>query len=213
VDMGYFRRLIAKAIMFRSTERIVSSHDFGGYRANIVTYTIAKLANATSARVDLEEIWRTQAVPPALERAIKELCVPVQQSITTPPRQANISEWCKRPECWARVTEIRWELPDDLEEVLLSLDVAERIRNDETYDRLSQQERTAIAEAAAVPKETWFAVSHWAKETRNLQPLQRGIAYSLGKLKARAREPSAKQAGQGLLLLQEAERLGFRVET
>ena len=211
VDLSYYRRLIATAILFRSTERIVSRHGFGGYRANIVTYTLAKLANATSHRVDLDQIWRAQALSPALERAISQLCVLVQRSITNPPRQANIGEWCKRPECWARVVEISWPVPSELTDELLSLEVVSRIQKEAVTDRLSEEEKAMIAEAAAVPKDTWFAVSHWAKETHNLQPWQRGIAFSLGQLAARGGEPSIKQAVQGLRLLQEAERLGFRV--
>ncbi|MBF4406229.1 hypothetical protein EAY15_23985, partial [Vibrio anguillarum] len=43
----WFKRLIAKAIIFRTTEKLVSNAEWyeGGYRANIVTYAIAKLVN------------------------------------------------------------------------------------------------------------------------------------------------------------------------
>src|ERR1700722_3614225 len=42
----YFRTAVATAILFRETERIVQRQPWyaGGYRANIVTYTIAKVA-------------------------------------------------------------------------------------------------------------------------------------------------------------------------
>lgn len=56
-------------------------------------------------------------------------------------------------------------------------------------------------------------VSTWAKATGNLAPWQRGLAFSLGKLSSRGREPSRKQARRGLLLLEEARRLGYRTET
>src|SRR5262249_15245596 len=41
----YFRRAIARAIIFRSTEKLVSEQPWynGGYRANIVAYAIASL--------------------------------------------------------------------------------------------------------------------------------------------------------------------------
>ena len=49
--------LVAKAILFRRAERLVSAQEFGGYRANIVTYTLALLSNKTAQRIDLERIW------------------------------------------------------------------------------------------------------------------------------------------------------------
>ena len=38
----YFRRAIARGILFRTTERLVSRQSWynGGYRANIVAYTL-----------------------------------------------------------------------------------------------------------------------------------------------------------------------------
>src|SRR5690606_13438191 len=41
VDARYFEHLIAKAIIFSRADRIVHDQNFGGYKANIVTYTIA----------------------------------------------------------------------------------------------------------------------------------------------------------------------------
>jgi hypothetical protein len=41
IDEFYFKNLVAKAILFRHTERIVQAQKFGGYRANIVTYTLS----------------------------------------------------------------------------------------------------------------------------------------------------------------------------
>ena len=111
VDTAYCQRLIAKAILFRATEKIVSAHEFGGYRANIVTYTIARLAHETAQRLDLDRIWREQRIGPALTMAIDDLCGPVHEVITHPVRVANVTEWAKRPECWSRVTRHRLAAP------------------------------------------------------------------------------------------------------
>ena len=54
-----------------------------------------------------------------------------------------------------------------------------------------------------------MALAHWAKETDNLQPWQRSLAFSLGRLAGQGREPSRKQAVQGKKILDEAGRLGF----
>jgi hypothetical protein len=60
-----------------------------------------------------------------------------------------------------------------------------------------------------VPAEIWFALSHWARETSNLQGWQRSLAFSLGRLASQSRQPSRKQAVQAQAILEEAARLGF----
>lgn len=208
VDLAYFQRVVAKAILFRGTERIVSAQDFGGYRANIVAYTIARLALGTERAVDLGRIWREQALSPALEEAVAALSHRVQHVITHPPRQANIGEWSKRPECWAAVSELDWSVPSGLEAELL--DVRNAAEPDPNTRVVSTEDEVLISQVLTVPAETWFSLSHWSKETGALQPWQNAIAYSLGRLCARGKAPSVKQARQGVKLLQEAQRLGFR---
>jgi hypothetical protein len=76
-------------------------------------------------------------------------------------------------------------------------------------DSCLQVARAAIDEVAAVQPSVWLALAHWAKETNNLQPWQRSLAFSLGRLIGQGREPSRKQAAQGKRILEEAGRLGF----
>lgn len=211
VDKAYCQRLIAKAILFKETERLVSAQNFGGYRANIVTYTIAKLANSTAQRIDLDRIWREQKLTPALREAISDLCVPVQAVIVTPPpKMAHVGEWTKKVDCWARVEAISWTLPSGLAAELVDPRRAKQVQVETEDAGLSAAERETIEKAAAVPAEDWFAVSAWAKQTDNLAGWQRQIAFSLGKLEGQERTPSIKQATQGMRLLDEATRLGFR---
>ena len=208
IGTRYCQDLIAKAILFRATEKIVSAHQFGGYRANIVTYTIAKVAHETGQRIDLDTIWREQRVGPALASAIDDLCAPVHEVITRPVRVANVTEWAKRPECWSRVLDIDWRLPDQLRDQLIDTSaVAARGRH---AAEPSETELADVAVVSAIPATDWFAVARWAKETQNLQPWQRQVAFTLGQYMAKEWPVSVKQARQGRLLMEEAQRLGFQ---
>ena len=208
VDTAYCQRLIAKAILFRCTEKIVSAHQFGGYRANIVTYTIARLSHETAQRIDLDGIWREQRLSPGLAAAIDDLCVPVHEVITRPLRVANVTEWAKRPECWSRILDIEWRLPDQLRDELIDMSAtAPRGRHAATA---SEADLLQIAAVTAIPAADWFAVARWAKETHNLQPWQRQIAFTIGQYLSRGWSISAKQATQGERLMEEAQRLGFQ---
>ena len=71
--------------MFRRTEKIVSGLRFGGYRANIVTYSIAKLSHSTAQRLDLDAIWRQQDITQATASALAELAVLCHEVISNPP--------------------------------------------------------------------------------------------------------------------------------
>ena len=96
-DENYYQRLIAKAILFRRTEKLIQAQQYGGYRANIVTYTLAYLSYKTAQRIDLDSIWKTQGLSAALEENIVAISKFVHESITNPPGGANIGEWCKKP--------------------------------------------------------------------------------------------------------------------
>jgi hypothetical protein len=207
VDTAFCQRLIAKAILFRTTEKIVSAHQFGGYRANIVTYTIAKLSHETAQRIDLDRIWREQRLAPALAAAIDDLCVSVHEVITRPVRVANVTEWAKRPECWARILDIQWRLPDQLRDELIDPAAAARGRHAAAS---SEADLSLVSAVTAIPATDWFAVAQWAKETSNLQPWQRQIAFTIGQYLNKGWDISAKQAAQAHRLMEEAQRLGFR---
>jgi hypothetical protein len=205
VDTRFCQHLIALAILFRSTEKIVSSHHFGGYRANIVTYTIARLAAATEQGIDLDRIWREQRLSDALTNAISDLCVPVRELIISPERGTNVGEWAKRPDCWNRIQGLDWNPADDLTSELVDPLLAKTV--DGTTGDAMQSE---VAIATGIPATEWLAVAKWAKETQNLRPYQRQIAHSIGRYVSNGWTISDKQAAQGLKLMREAKALGFR---
>src|SRR5690606_29263982 len=71
----YFKRAVARGIVFRATERIVSAQPWykGGYRANIVVYTLALFGDITKQKkeaLDFLSIWNTQSISPVLESSI-----------------------------------------------------------------------------------------------------------------------------------------------
>lgn len=210
-DILYVKRLIARGILFRETERIVTAQQFGGYRANIVTYTIAKLSNETQMRVDLDRIWSEQTISEALADALEGLSHLVFGVIVSPPPGiTNVGEWAKRDLCWSRVQEIQWSVPASLESELLDLSKKRAVASTDAKASYTEADKKDIEQVGAVAADGWFALSKWAKETGNLQGWQRSLAFSLGKVAARSAEPSIKQARQGAKILEEATALGFR---
>lgn len=211
-DEEYYKHLIAKAILFRRTEKLVQSQQYGGYRANIVTYTLAFLSYKTAQRIDLDRIWKEQALTPALEKEIVKVSGFVQQMIVNPPGGANVGEWCKKEKCWIAIREHEYELSAALNAELISVARPQAAAvPTNSINSVTEDEIALIEEAAKIPAETWFALSRWAKETNNLQPWQRSIIFSVGTLIGRGKKPSYKQANQAIKGYNEAVKRGFSV--
>jgi AIPR protein len=115
-----FELVVARAILFRRAEQVVGKLDFGGYRANIVTYTLAYLSHRTSRRIDLDRVWREQDITPALEKVIAEVGRLVHEKLVNPPPgRKNVTEWCKKKECWEAVKLIECAMPEAFQKELL----------------------------------------------------------------------------------------------
>src|SRR5690606_9465224 len=87
----FFKRAVARAIIFKATEKIVRFAPWynGGYRANIVSYTIAvlgEIAKRHKAHVNFQEIWRVQKVGSVLEDTILKIATAVNESLIHPPQ-------------------------------------------------------------------------------------------------------------------------------
>lgn len=217
-DSKYFERLIAKAILFRRTEKLVQQQQYGGYRANIVTYTIAYLSYATAQRIDLDRIWKEQSLTPALEENIVEVSKFVQNLIINPPGGANVGEWCKKQQCWNDIKAYNYTITDALNSELIDVSHSASVvsssatASTSSFNVASAKEKELIDRAAGIPAGTWYALSKWAKETNNFQGWQRSIIFSVGQLIARGKIPSYKQSVQSLKVYDEAVIKGFKAE-
>lgn len=212
-DEKYFQNLVAKAILFRRTEKLVQQQQYGGYRANIVTYTLALLSFKTAQRINLERIWKEQSLSPILEAEIIKVSKIIHGIITNPPGGANVGEWCKKEKCWDVVKKCDYTVSDKLSSELVDVGyTSAKATPNSSIDSLTEDEQKIIDKAAAVSAETWMALSRWAKETNNFQPWLRSMLFSVGTLVGRGRKPSIKQSKHALKALKDAGDKGFRAD-
>ena len=211
-DQAYFQKLVAKAVLFKNAEKIVSSQDYGGYRANIVTYSLAWLSFLSFQRIDLNRIWKRQYLSETLSEAVRKISETVQHHIIEPPGGRNITEWCKKEECWKSLKEL--EVPINMSDIRADmLESSGRAAGapEKGIEGPDENDQKIISEVMEVPSDKWFQIARWAKDTENLQAWQRSISYSIGKLLARGNNPSRKQAIQAVKILEEARKLGYPV--
>lgn len=213
-DVEYYRHCIAKTIIFKHAERLARQHAFPGYRANAIAYTVALVSYRTAGRIDLDQIWNNQAPSKALDDMLDIWMPEVYDSFVQSAAGRNVTEWCKKEECWRHIQTLDLEVPADLE-----MELAEGQALPEFSTRagteasiLSPKDRENIARVMQVSAEEWVQISGWGSRTSRLQSWQCGIATTLASYSAGgwAKIPSQKQANQGVKILEQADQNGWR---
>ncbi|PWS54844.1 AIPR family protein [Pseudoalteromonas sp. meg-B1] len=126
----FFKESIAKAILFKELDKqLMKQPWYGGYKANIVTYTISKFRHMVDSKgklLDLMAIWNSQSVPAELLNNLLDIAAKVNEVIKdTPQHVTNIGEWCKKPDCWENVINTYVPLKGAVENMLIDPIVAE----------------------------------------------------------------------------------------
>ena len=212
----WYRVAVAKAMIFKSTERIVSEQPWyqGGYRANIVAYTIAKLAHDVTAMnraVDFEAIWRQQSPGSTLDDAIAIAAARVHVVLVQPPAGVrNVTEWAKKQACWERVRNLDIDWPDSFLRGLIS---ALEQRDSARIARREQRELNGIEAQIAVVNagsQFWSAALAWGRAQRLLSPLETGILNVA--IRVPTRTPTDKQSSKAIEILGKLNGEGYTAE-
>lgn len=110
-DEGHFRDTVAKAILFEHTRKIIQRLRLGGYLGPTAAYTVALLMDRYGQRIDLEGIWRAQGLPEWFAAVVPDVAQHVVRPLLVDaPGAGNVTEWCKKVQCWERVRRVEWEL-------------------------------------------------------------------------------------------------------
>lgn len=210
VDRAYYQRLIAKAILFKETDNIVRGQSFGGYKANIVTYTVAYLSHITNQRIDLNRIWAEQKLSDSLEKTISEISMRIFSVITNPVGNANITEWCKREQCWKNVLESldRSAFSNEIQSDLIGVSEVRERQIDEVKQFPPEhiENLTRIVELSA---ESWKLLAQWGAETEAIDSTDRRLALQISRAIQRGREISEQDARNAVMMLDRARHLGY----
>ena len=102
-DAPYYKLLIAKAILYKAVARIVRQEQFAAYRANIVAYLIAYISSRTGGQLDMDLIWRQQALSREFEELLRSWSYGIDEAIRNTAEGRNVTEWCKKEDCWISI--------------------------------------------------------------------------------------------------------------
>lgn len=212
-DETWYRRLVAKLIIFHDLEKSVPKQGWypGGYRANIVTYAIAKLASDADERdlvIDLDDVWRRQYVPSELQTALLDAAQAAASIITSPESGlSNVTEWSKKQACWAALERTKVDYGSGLVQCLVEPEQARSVQREGRREEavLSGIEaQTMVVEAGG---DFWKRLKEWASGRRLFSPKENSILSVCSLFPAKL--PSEKQSIVALDLLGRARSEGY----
>jgi len=212
-DELWYKWLISKAIVFRWLETEVPRQPWyeGGYRANIVTYAMAKVfhdATRDKQVLDLDAIWKRQAVPEALQRALLVAAAEANDVITHPPSGVrNMSEWAKQQACWNGLKGRTLNYDEDFETCLTLVDNAKAAKRDEKARRAMIAGINAQTEVVNHGAAFWVEVLSWGRANRRLTPKDMQILEVCAYMPRRI--PTDSQARHALDVLGRMQDQGF----
>lgn len=213
----YFEEVVALTIVYRFLEKSIPKQPWyeSGYRANVIAYTMASVPfllkqQKRGSKIDLLSIWQKQTIPESLSSVLLKLAEQIYGLITSEDRKVvNVTQWCKRDECWKYVQDhLSYALPDTLENCLISAEESK------ASDRLAKRQRhvdsgiDAQSMVVMHPAEFWERLSIFAAKEKLLNKSY--VAALQAATKIPSRIPNAVQSKKLLELLEIAKAEGFK---
>lgn len=210
-DQVFFHRLVAKAILWRRTEKIVNELKQGGYRANVVAYSLAWLSRETSGNLDLDGIWESQKLSDTVEEALRCIAGEAFAYLTETAGGRNVTEWSKREECWDGFKSRKIEIPEiqrvRRKSAVTAVSTGSAI-NAGTREKMSWQ--VLFAEIQKLHMGTWDDLANWGKETGSLESWQQSLCKNFRAKLERGKKPKTPECGAMLDMLDAAYEKGFQ---
>lgn len=210
-EEAFFRQLIAKAIVYKAAERIVRREKFPAYRANIVAYLVSYICLRLGNKLNLNLVWNNQDSSDEFEALLRQWSHEVDRTIRESSAGRNVTEWCKKPECWDEVSTMGLRLPERLPpEFLPPAERAASIPTPEPSQNGAGDYDLQVEQCTAVSAEDWARVVTWGRKTGRLKDIEWKVARTMADYAMEDWEhhPSPKQLKHALRALELAEKAG-----
>lgn len=213
----YFQESVALCLIFRYTEKIIPHQPWyqQGYRANIVTYTMAVLHKLIQTQfpkkdLDLIGIWTRQTVPVAVQNVLAELSECVYEILTDPKRGVeNVTQWCKREDCWNSVQSLEYKLPGEIKDCLVGQDAMRTGVKEARADRRIEIDANAMTRVVEIRPDQWLSVMDFAAGKRIITPEEHMALRIACQLPAKV--PTPAQSKKLIALLERLYEEGFKL--
>ena len=211
----WFKHAIAKAIFFTELDRMVyRSPWYGGYKANIVTYTLAKFAQMVreeGMHIDFLSVWEKQKLPKPIQDQLCGIAEAVNEMLSNPPKgvTSNISEWAKKELCWDKIRESTIILDPGVKALLIDHEQSKERKKEGSRTQAIQDSihaQTYVVEKGAAH---WEQLREWNRANQKLSPKEMGILNTACSIPRKI--PSDRQAAILVKAEERAKTEGFFV--
>ena len=140
----FFKKCICYTILYRETDRIVNKaewYNVGGYKLNIVPYTISKIISSipTGYALDFERIWRKQELYPSLVAEINRIAQITNEFIQK-SEGVIVTEYCKKEDTWNKYNAVSCTFSQEFISDLIPLSIIEdKIKAEMKSEKLGKE--------------------------------------------------------------------------
>lgn len=214
----YFQSTAALLLMFQFLEQKIPKQTWyeGGYRANVIYYTVALFRRQikqqfSSSDLDLMLIWNKQELPEIIQQVLLDISEKVFFKITDPQRKViNVTQWCKRSECWDGVKTLAYELPPEIQSCLISSGEVKSAERSAKKDQKITNDINAQVEVIKYSAGVWKRISEFA--VMNHLVSQTDVSALAIACKIPEKLPNSYQSKRLLALLNRVREEGFNLE-
>lgn len=216
VNDEFYKKVIALAILFKQTDRIVKEQPwYQSYKANIVAYTISAIVHRIEVEypnrsLDLMTIWKNQDISYGVKLQIAKTSEVMYHHLIDENRTVeNVTEWAKRDISWNRAKDIQFELED---EFLATLEDADRVKTDE-YSAKKEEQRNndldALVQVFNYGEDFWREVQSYGNREGVLNMKDSSFINLMIGAFLGGRQPTDSQAKAILRVLEKVRSEGF----
>ena len=207
IDEEFFIKYCSISILFNKTSKIIKeNNDIAGYRSQVLNYTVSLISYLTSRKINFDLIWADQDLSNQFKKIINKWSYKIYEIIQKTANGKNVSEWCKKEECWQELMDRDFsftETPPEFTNVKKvggkTVKVVKEIFSPEDMDNIKR--------CKSLSTKDWNSMISWAQDSDEFHYKQLQIAISLmgQALGSWKRQPSPKQANSVVKIIDKAE--------
>ena len=183
ITESYYKDSVSRIILFKTLEKIISSSDWfnGGFRANVVAYSISYLSFAASKQkkhFDFNKIWEEQSIPSDLYKQLELLTEQIFNIIINPPSgHGNPAQWSKKEHCWEKIKDEKIDLTIP-KSYLLNNQEKQIIKKDEKTIKKIDKSIEIQSFVVSTPYENWLQIYDYFSQGSNRNSIPY-VAFSI----------------------------------
>lgn len=217
VNEFYFKKAVASAIIFNTVDSMVLEADWyqkGGYKLNIVPYTISFITSLIPSTLSLnwEKIWQNQEISKNFKIEIANVTKLVNEFITN-SKGMIVTEYCKKEDTWkAMKSSLQYELSMEFLEELVSIDL---VLNEEDSAKKEEKQNKSISneiEVYNLGDEYWKQVLEVSKSKHIVNSKEMSILSIASEMNKTGKIPSSAQCKILMSVKNRLEELGIFIK-